>query len=115
MFAKLSILTLYILVFGQANRAFRWTCHVVGAVVVTYCVICTPLYIFSCLPSGARSLEQLESGQCVPMAPLNLAIGALNIATDTILIVLPIPPLMRLQIMRRRRIALIGVFGTGIM
>ena len=51
----------------------------------------------------------------MPTVPLNLAIGALNIATDSVLMVLPIPPLLKLQMTWRRKIAVMGVFGTGTM
>ena len=112
-FAKLSILLLYATIFGQANLVFRRGCQLLGAIIIAYCIICTPLYIFSCLPSGARSLEQFAARQCVNPVPLSIGVGALNIATDTVLIILPLPLLAKLQMTRRKKLALMGVFGTG--
>ena len=113
MFAKLSVLALYVRLFG-INQAFKRVCYILAGVVIFYCVACTPMYILGCVPSGARSIAQVDDGQCVKTIPLNIAVGAINIATDSILIILPVPMLIRLQITTRKRIALTAVFATGL-
>ena len=62
MFATLSILALYTPIFAQADQLFRWTCHVITGKVIMHRIACTPLYVFDCLPSGARSKEQVSVG-----------------------------------------------------
>lgn len=113
MFAKISILALYVRVFG-VNRTFRRTCWVLGGIIVFYCVACTPMFIFECTPGPVRSFAQTEANQCVPVLGLNVAVGAINIATDTALLLLPIPMITRLQMSKGRKLAVLVVFGTGV-
>ncbi len=113
MFAKLSILALYIRIFG-VHRTFEKTAWLVGAIIVFYCIACTPMYILACIPGGARSFAQIQANQCVPYLGLSIAVGAINIATDTVLLVLPVPMLVRLQMSTGRKIAMLFVFGTGL-
>lgn len=113
MFAKLSLLTLYTRLFG-VNTAFKRSCYILSGLIITYCVACTPMYILGCVPSGARTIAQVDNGECVRTIPLNIAVGALNIATDTALIALPVPMVMRLQIGIGKRLALLGCFATGL-
>lgn len=72
------------------------------------------MYILGCVPSGARTIAQVDNGECVKTIPLNIAVGALNIATDTALIALPVPMVLRLQIGIGKRLALLGCFATGL-
>ena len=113
MFAKTSILALYVRVFG-VNKAFKRTCWVLSAIIIFYCVACTPMYILDCVPGPVRSFAQTEANQCVPVLGLNVAVGAVNIATDTALLLLPIPMIMKLQMSKGRKFAVLVVFGTGL-
>ena len=113
MFAKCSILALYLRVFG-INRTFRRVCWVLGAMIFFYCVACTPLFVLTCAPSPVRSLAQVENNQGVPFLGLNVAVGAINIATDTALLLLPIPLITKLQMSKGRKVAVLLVFGTGL-
>ena len=114
MYAKLSILALCIRLFG-INQAFKWTCYVTAGIVIFYCLACTPIHILGFLPSGARTFAQIDDGQCVKTIQVNIAIGAIEIATDTVLILLPIPTLLKLELPRGKRVALFVVFATGLM
>ena len=114
MFVKLSILVLYNRIFG-VKPIFKRACQVLGGIVIFYCVAFTPMYLVGCVPGATRTLQQVNAGQCVRTIPLNIAVGALNIATDTTLLILPIWPVMKLQLSRGRLIGLLLVFGTGIM
>ena len=49
------------------------------------------------------------------MIPLNPAIDELNILMDTVLIVLPVPPLARLQMEWSRELATMDAFGADTM
>ena len=113
MFAKLSILALYIRIFG-VNRTFKRISWALGGIIVFYCIGCTPMFILACIPGGGRSFAQVEAKQCVPLIGLNVAVGAINIATDTALLALPIPMLMKLQMSKGRKFAIFVAFGTGL-
>lgn len=88
LFAKISILALYVRVFG-VNRIFRRTCCMLGGIIVFYCIACMPLFILECIPDPVRSFAQTETNQCVPVLSLSVAVGAINNATDTALLLLP--------------------------
>lgn len=72
------------------------------------------MFIFECTPGPVRSFAQTEANQCVPVLGLNVAVGAINIATDTALLLLPIPMITRLQMSKGRKLAVLVVFGTGV-
>ena len=112
--AKLSIIALYLRVFS-INRPFRHACYFLALAVTLYCFICTPLQLISCLPAGILSMNSLEAGRCIRVLPLNIAIGGLNIATDTILLLMPIPVLRTLQVSKSRLLVLSAVFATGLL
>lgn len=113
MAAKLSILALYLQIFS-VNQKFRHACWFTGSIVIIYCVTGTPLEVLGCTPA-VKTLAQLAAQQCISLIPLSVAIGILNITTDFLIFLLPLPLIARLQLPARRRLGLTIVFATGIL
>ncbi|RDL34576.1 uncharacterized protein BP5553_07704 [Venustampulla echinocandica] len=51
---------------------------------------------------------------CLPTTDITVAIGAVNIFTDSIIMVMPIPIIWKLQLKQTQRWGLLAVFGTGL-
>ena len=114
MFAKLSLLALFLYIFGTPNRTFSLICYGVGFAVVSYCGSCAIATLFACSPESATWNRNIP-GKCIDLIALDITIGALNLFTDSVIFILPIPILLRLQTSRRTKIELLIVFGTGLL
>lgn len=112
LFAKLSILLLYLRLF-KVNRTFRLFDFALMSLVVSYCISLALSILFACEPL-ARTWDSSIPGTCpVDILKVDFAIGGFNIFTDTAILILPIPIVWRLQISTTRLIGLMLVFGTG--
>ncbi|EWZ79704.1 hypothetical protein FOWG_16217 [Fusarium oxysporum f. sp. lycopersici MN25] len=70
------------------------------------------LSIFICTPIAAFWDRAIE-GKCIPRNPAWYITAAGNIATDIMIIVLPFPVVIKLNLARRQRFVLLGVFCVG--
>ena len=70
------------------------------------------LNIFICTPIAAFWDRAIE-GKCIPSNPTWYITAAANIATDIMIIVLPFPVVIKLNLARRQRFVLLGVFCVG--
>ena len=111
MFVKLSILMLYLRLFG-VNKKFRIACYSIMALVVGYLVASTLAYIFGCSPLDKTWNISIE-GTCIDDVSLDFAIGGLSVLTDTLIFILPLPMVWRLHVSMSHKIALVAVFATG--
>ena len=114
-FAKSSLLLLYLSIFGL-KKSFRYATYT--AIVVTFCNYWTfiPLtaYYFAPSPGKAWSITSIGT-KCPTAAPYGIATGVVGILLDLFIVILPIPVVLRLQMSRRKRIAVLAVFLTRIL
>lgn len=61
-----------------------------------------------------KSWEPKSSGSCLPFGPTNYALAGFTIASDVVVIVLPIPILLKLQMRRWKKAVLSGLFLLGL-
>lgn len=112
-FSKTSILLLYSSVF--AVPAVIWTAR--GAIVfialwalatiVTGCVICRPF---------AMNWDQtIPGGHCGNQVQSFTITGVLNLITDLVVLLLPMPYLVKLQMRLYKKLVLIAVFSVGLL
>lgn len=110
-FAKFSILFLY---FKLAQlRWFRICVYTLMAVVISYSVGIIFALIFPCQPISANWDLNITDYKCIDKAAIYLATAAVNVITDLLLLLLPIPMVLRLQMPRSQKIALMIVFAVG--
>lgn len=69
--------------------------------------------IFTCTPMIKNFDVFVTRGSCLNRTPLYMATAVLNMATDIILLVLPIPMIVKLQMPRIQKAGLICIFGVG--
>ena len=68
--------------------------------------------IFECSPIDSLWNPQVK-GKCINLSAELIASSVLNVVTDFLLLVLPLPILWRLQISMERKLELIGIFLLG--
>ncbi|KAN0115222.1 hypothetical protein V8E51_004766 [Hyaloscypha variabilis] len=108
---KVSILLFYLRVFP--NAWFRTADLITLAIVVTSWVGIIIPTIFQCNPiSGVWDV--LQHGNCVDLHAFTYTTGGLFIALDVIILILPIPCLVKLKMDRKKKINVIFMFSIGV-
>jgi hypothetical protein len=70
--------------------------------------------IFACLPVRAFWTKEQPS-KCINQLAMWVTNAVINILTDFAIIILPIPVIQSLNLARRQKQALIGVFAVGVL
>ncbi|KAL2434364.1 hypothetical protein ABEF95_004783 [Exophiala dermatitidis] len=108
---KISILYQYLRFFVQKSfRTAAWFL-IVFIVVAGLAMLLT--FSFSCWPLAFFWDKTVQSGHCINLIAFWFCVSALHIATDLAILVLPMPVLTRLQLPRKQKMTLIGVFALG--
>ncbi|KAL9009101.1 MAG: hypothetical protein Q9173_005838 [Seirophora scorigena] len=111
--AKLSLLVLYLEVFRPSQK-MRYAIYF-GIVFTT--AFYTGSFIAFCvmaIPRPGQSLIQvLYSNEVALLIPLSFAMGAVNVASDFYIFLLPIPAVCQLQLATKKKIGYCAIFGTG--
>jgi hypothetical protein len=68
---------------------------------------------FSCWPVAFYWDKDIKSGRCVNLIAFWFSFSGFNILTDILVWLLPMPVLWALQLPRRQKLSLIGVFALG--
>lgn len=112
-FVKLSILHLYLTIFGH-KKTFRRVVYVAMAIVVAFGVGAVLLGFLLCRPI-AKNWNPLLPGHCGNTLGSVLATSIINVLVDLMIITLPMPMIWSLQMAPGRKIALMITFGLGLM
>ena len=107
---RVSVLTLYVRIFPTPS--FRKVCYLVlgfnlgyfMGVVLACFLICQPL---------AFIWDQSVNGSCGNQKSLDTFIGLFNLLLDVTAVALPMPVLWGLQMRKRRKLAVSGMFSMG--
>ena len=83
-----------------------------GGFIVAYSLAQVFFDIFQCVPISS-AWNRSETGKCVPYGALVLAMGIVNIVTDVIILILPMPLLWRLKVSNPRKWMLTIMFSLG--
>ncbi|KAM0796848.1 hypothetical protein BDR22DRAFT_892787 [Usnea florida] len=112
-FSKSTILLLYLRIFAIDKRmryciwfGLTWTLLLYWLAVPLNTVFCIPRY------GDSLNLEE-QSKPCSNLLIYTLIQGPLGILLDLYIFLLPIPIVLRLQISQKRRLSLLGIFGTA--
>ena len=75
-----------------------------------------PLEPYFCAPRlGHKWDVEAVAGTCTKYVIFSVVQGALAVALDLYIFVLPIPVILRLKMSRKRRLSVLGVFGTAVL
>lgn len=109
---KISILLFYNRIF--VSRWFLIAVRIVMASVVLYGVAFVLALAFQCYPVRAvwdRTLDHT----CINTLAIAYACAAISIFQDLLILALPIPELIGLQVSTRKRINVMVMFGVGLL
>lgn len=107
---KASILLLYLRIFVQ--RPFRIICYIMLGIVLSYMIATWFATIFQCTPIP-RAWDKGLDGTCIDITANWYANAGFSIATDVIILVLPMPILYKLRLPSNQKRALMFVFALG--
>jgi hypothetical protein len=81
--------------------------------VIGYNIVLMCLLLFPCTPLKRTWDVSITEGSCIDRTPVFMATAVLNMITDILLLVLPIPMVMKLQMPRAQKLGVICAFGVG--
>ncbi|KAI9728095.1 MAG: hypothetical protein M1834_007811 [Cirrosporium novae-zelandiae] len=112
LFVKFSIMSFYIRIFGTKN-SFRISVYIVMFLVMAWCVSLILETLFLCRPL-AYNWDQTIDGTCGNRNTTFVSAGVLNMITDILIMLLPIPHIWKLQLQMANNISLVAIFSLGI-
>lgn len=109
---KLAILLLYCKIFTLTW--FIWSARFVGLICIGYTLGTILVAFLVCQPLPYYWDTTIQGGHCGNEFLSYILTGSINIATDVMVLVLPIPSLMRLEMALYKKLILIGTFACGL-
>jgi hypothetical protein len=110
---KMSILCLYVLIFPI--RWVVWGSYVTMFILVAWTIGTILAGCLICQPIAFNWDKTIPGGTCGDQVKSFTISGAINVITDVMVLVLPMHALYRLQMATYKRLALVAVFGLGIL
>ncbi|KAK3307230.1 uncharacterized protein B0T15DRAFT_382826, partial [Chaetomium strumarium] len=107
---KVSVCLLYLTIF-----TFEWArraCYAILVIVVTANIWATATTFTYCIPLEAAWNPNVVASFCQPQAAWWVNTG-LTLATDIIIVILPIPIVLPLKLPRRQKLIVVGIFAVG--
>jgi len=108
---KLAILELYLRIF--LSRSFRMACYVTIGIVVATFVATGLTATFQCTPIAFQWDKNIKDGYCIDELAFFRWCSLPNVITDVVLLVLPIPIVLRLHATTQKKLELVGIFVCG--
>lgn len=111
--SKTSILLLYSNVF--AVRPVIWTARCAIAFIVLWVIGTIMAGCLICRPFAMNWDQSIPGGKCGNQVLSFTITGVLNLLTDVVVLLLPMPYLYGLQMRTYKKVVLMGVFGIGLL
>ena len=112
---KLSILLFYARIFP--GRTFRRVLYAIGGMVLLWWTCCQFVIVFQCRPiPDFWKYREGPAGpgvNCIDVSSFFVGQAIPNIATDIVLLILPLPSIWRLQLPVSQRLSLVAIFAVG--
>ena len=110
---KLSLLFLLHRIFPKiSKRRLHYALWVTGSIISAYTIVQIVCVILLCVPFRAL-WDPTVTAYCIRVDIVVLVCGSLNIATDVVILVLPVPEIWHLQIAMRQKLQLTFLFLLG--
>ena len=114
----MSVISLYDSIFPNRNtpkqRVYHYGKHIVRVFVASQCLTFLVVTIFECLPFK-KLWDPIVPGKCLSLGVSMIVNGSLNVVTDIVILTLPLQPIMKLKLSRRRKQLIYGNFLLGSM
>lgn len=110
-FTKISIVASYLRIFPY-NR-LRIAMHITGAFTIALCLASIFATIFKCRPVTASWDLSIKDPKCYELVIYIYVNSAVNIATDLVLCLAPLPYFWNMQLPRRQKVIVSTLFFIG--
>jgi hypothetical protein len=110
--AKISILFLYLRLF-EHHPSFRLAAHITIFSTAVATLVLSFVTIFSCYPVAYFWDRDIKGGRCLNIQNVAYAVGALSIVEDLVIVALPFPVLVRLQMSTSKKVGIGVMFVLG--
>ncbi|KAF2768753.1 hypothetical protein EJ03DRAFT_114539 [Teratosphaeria nubilosa] len=109
---KLSICLLLLRIKLDLWKSFRWTAGVVMGLIVAHWACSIVVWGVQCIPI-LKFWSPEQAGQCVSLNQWALSVNSITLATDIMVLALPIPLVWLLNVPVRRRLQVIALLSAG--
>ena len=109
---KISLILLYMRIFGTVGW-FKKLCISLICIIAVYGVVSCMMGVFQCDPVAYAWNRGITGGKCINLTQFFVANGSFALATDIIVLILPLPLLYGLNLPLGQKLALIPIFGLG--
>lgn len=108
---KIAILIQYHRVFP--TQKFRIWCWILLAIMISYTIATVVACIFVCTPVNKFWQPQVD-GHCINTFASWFSNAILNVVTDLVIIITPMPVIRSLKLPKKQKYLLMGVFAFGV-
>ena len=109
--SKVSICVFYLRI--NPERFFRMTVYFVLFIIIGFTSAVVLAQLFGCSPISKFWNPLLLEAKCIDSSALYLSNGILNVVTDFLVLLLPIPMLVKLHTKTKQKWIIWGIFATG--
>ncbi|KAH7024452.1 uncharacterized protein B0I36DRAFT_387023 [Microdochium trichocladiopsis] len=109
---KTSVLLFLLRLSGVQRPLVRWSIHALNALNIAMMLAIFIVVIFQCSPVAAIYDPDVK-GTCIEQGLFYVVTAGLTVLTDVLVLALPFWIFLELKISRKKKMALIGVFGLG--
>ena len=95
------------------RKAFKYTCHLLLALVTAWCIAFVLANIFQCIPVEAAWIRPYPHCKCVNNNASLLGTAVTNVFFDVVILVLPMVPVWSLSLTVRQKVTLTAIFLLG--
>lgn len=113
-FAKTSLFLLYYRVFAP-KKLFRYMITIGIVFSFFFCLTTLAIAVYLCAPHAGKDWDAEVLGSCSRHIALYYVIsGAVNMALDIFMLILPIPVVLQLQLPLKKKVGVLAIFMTGL-
>ena len=111
---KTSLLLLYYRLFSPSRR-FSLAVRIVAVIIFCQWLSLTLAVIFQCRPISAFWNRNVQGAECIDLDLFGKVTGVLNLATDVLILCLPVPIVWGLNTTKPQKVILTGMFLLGVL
>ena len=86
---------------------------IIGVVQILWLIALLIITVLSCSPVAFYWDKFIPGGSCLSTYTLGYAFTGVNIVVDVVVLLLPVPPLSKLQMSLPKKLNIIGIFILG--
>lgn len=113
--AKISVCLFLLRIFQ--STIFRYTAYTMVAINSAVAISWILVDAFHCIPVHLAwtGWQNIEQGKCIDFDAATFANGFVNIAVDTVMVIMPVYEIMKLNLSPRKKIGVAFMFAIGLM